>query len=440
MQESESRSLLHHTVFSNARVRVRMFSDMRSPHRVVILGAGFGGIQTYLSLRKHARRHNLKITLINKTNYFLFTPLLHEVATGGLGEHNAVESVREIIGKDPASFLMAAATEVDLAKRMVKTSVGDVSYDTLVIATGAETNYYGIPGAEKYGIVLKTLADAIAIKQRLVDLFEKASRATDAAERKKLLSFVVVGGGPTGVETATEMAELFRETFRLFYDTEISSKDVSLTLISADPDLLMPFHPTLRKKALNALERQGITVKLKTLVKEVTPEGLRCDNGDLLSAQMVIWAAGVRPITPTMPAGTECERGRLSVDEFLRLAGRERVFALGDTACAHGPDGKPIPMLAQVAVRQGPIVATNIVRSLQKRPLKPYVFSLKGTLVSLGRFKAAAQIGPFHLSGPVAWFMWRTVYFFNFHSWSKRLKIGVDWFVNLFFPRDITRA
>ncbi len=421
---------------------------MPTPHRVVIIGAGFGGIQAYLKLRKQAGRKNLKITIINKTNYFLFTPLLHEVATGGLGEHNVVESIKEIIGKDSASFVMAEATEVDMEKHIVKTSGKDaglersreVPFDTLVLSTGATTNYYGIPGAEKHGLVLKTLADALKIKQRLLDMLEQAAHTSDAAERKRLLSVVVVGGGPTGVETVTEIAELFSDAVYRLYNKEIQPKDVSLTLISADADLLLPFHPRLRQKAKRILEREGISVKLNMTAKEVTAEGIICSSGNTLPAQMVVWAAGVKPQLPALPAEAIGERGRVKVDDFLRLPGYEGVFVLGDIAFAFGSDGKPVPMLAQVAVQQGNIVAKNIVRTLDKKPLRPYVYKLRGTLVSLGRFQAAAQIGPLHFSGPLAWFTWRTVYFFNFHSWSKRIKIGADWFVNLFFPRDITRA
>lgn len=411
-------------------------------HRIVILGAGFGGVETYLALRK-AKRPNLDITLINKTNYFLFTPLLHEVATGGLGHHNVVEAVREIIGRDPASFLQAEIKDIDTAQRVVHTSAGDVSYDTLVIATGATTAYYGIPGAQEHGYVLKNLSDALRLRNRLIDLFEQAGQAKTASERKQILSFAVVGGGATGVETATEMADLFNDTFQRYYSGDFKRKEVSLSLVSADAELLMPFHPNLRRKALQVLQGEGINVKLKMQVKEVTPQGLTFADGTTLLATTVVWAAGVQPAM-VPPAGFECDRGkRIMVDEFLRVKGQDRVFALGDAACFHtdpAPDARPLPMLAQVAVRQGPIVATNILRTLDKQSLVPFTFKMKGSLVSLGRFQAAAQIGPLHLTGPLAWFIWRTVYFFNFHAWSKRFRIGADWFVNLFFPRDITRA
>ena len=411
---------------------------MPLPHRVVILGAGFGGLQTYLTLRR-AKRRDIAVTIINKTNYFLFTPLLHEVATGGLGHHNVVEAVREIIGRDSASFLQTEVSDIDMENRVVHTTARDVPYDTLVIGTGAKTAFYGIPGAAEYGYVLKNLGDAISLRNRVIDLFEQANQRTPA-ERKKLLSFAVVGGGATGVEIATELADLFNDTFQQFYANDFKQKEVSLTLVSADAELLMPFHPNIRRKALKILQREGISVKLKMQVKEVTPDGLAFANGSTLAAATVVWAAGVTPeLTP--PQGMTCDKSkRLMVDEFLRADGHKCVFGLGDAVCSMGADGKPLPMLAQLAVQQGTMVAYNILRTLDKKPLTPFAFKMKGQLVSLGRFQAAAQIGPFHFSGPLAWFIWRAVYFFNFHSWSKRFKIGADWFVNLFFPRDITRA
>lgn len=411
---------------------------MPVPHRVVILGAGFGGIETYAALRR-AKHSNLQVTLINKTNYFLFTPLLHEVATGGLGHHNVVEAVREIIGRDSASFLQAEIGEIDMEQRVVHTSMRDVPYDSLVIATGATTAFYGIPGAEQHGFVLKNLQDALRLRNHVIDLFEQANMRTPA-ERKKMLSFAVVGGGATGVEIATELADLFNDTFRTFYANDFKRKEVSLTLVSADAEVLMPFHPNIRKKALRVLMREGITVKLKMQVKEVTADGLTFADGSTLSAETVVWAAGVTPML-TPPQGMVCDKSRrLIVDKYLRAEGHENVFSLGDAACFPSADGRPLPMLAQVAVRQGPVVAQNILNTIDKTPLVPFSFKMRGQLVSLGRMQAAAQFGPFHFSGPIAWFIWRTVYFFNFHSWSKRFKIGMDWFVNLFFPRDITRA
>jgi NADH dehydrogenase len=229
----------------------------------------------------------------------------------------------------------------------------------------------------------------------------------------------------------------------------------------------MMFHPTLRHKARAVLEHRGVTIQTGKIAKKITPQGVECANGEQVDAGTVIWAAGVAPripaLTPDAPRG---KGGRLLVDPFFRLhkttpgssapvtnVARDadvhahgqvevwpNVFVLGDAAAFTEPSGTQLPMLAQIAVRQAPVLAQNVIRSIRKKPLKAFTFRSKGQLVSLGRFQAIAQIGPLHLSGPLAWFLWRNTYFWNFPSWNKRFKIATDWFVNLFFPRDISQA
>lgn len=419
-----------------------------APHRVVILGAGFGGINTYLRLHKQARRRNLKLTLVNNTNYFLFSPLLHEVATSGLDRHHVVEAVRELMEGHDAQFIQSEATQIDFQKRSVTTGQGKLPYDTLVIATGAETNFFGIPGAENC-LDLKTLRDAVTIRNRIIDAFEQAAQCNSAAERKRLLSFAIIGGGPTGVEMAGELMDLLTETLERFFAQEIRPKDVSLALLTADAELLMMFHPTLRRKAQTILEERGITIHTQMMAKQITDEGIQCANGTTIPAGTVVWAAGVKPRIPTLaPDAPRGKGGCLLVDTSFRLQKTDapnaevwpNVFVLGDAAAFRDAEGKQLPMLAQVAVRQAPVLANNIIRSIKNKPLKPFTYRSKGQLVSLGRFQALAQIGPIHLSGPLAWFLWRNTYFWNFPSWNKRFKIATDWFVNLFFPRDITQA
>ena len=437
-----------------------------SPHRIVILGAGFGGLNVYLALRKKTRRYNLKITLVNKTNYFLFSPLLHEVATSSLGPHHVVEAIRELMTGHEARFLQAEAEAIDLQRRTVKTAHGSLPYDTLVIATGSETNFYGIPGAE-HCLDLKTLKNAVTIRDRVVDQFELAARSVSAAERKRLLSFAIIGGGPTGVEMAGELMDLCTETLTRFFAQEIKPKEITLSLLTADPELLMMFTPALRHKAQHLLERRGVTVYREMLAKSIAEEGIRCTNGNLVPAETIIWAAGVKPRVPALsPDAPRGKGGCLLVDPFFRLhktphantlapqaiAGDadvhahgqvdvwENVFVLGDAAAFVDTEGVQLPMLAQVAVRQAPVLAKNVLRTIRKKPLKAFSYHSKGQLVSLGRFQAVAQVGPVHLSGPLAWFLWRNTYFWNFPSWNKRIKIAADWFVNLFFPRDISQA
>jgi NADH dehydrogenase len=420
-----------------------------------------------LKLQKQAARQNLRITLVNRTNYFLFSPLLHEVASSSLGAHHVVEAIRELLEKRAVHFIQAHVTAVDLEKRIVTTDQHPLPYDTLVIATGAETNFYGIPGAQERCLDLKTLHDAVTIRHRVIDVFEQAAQATDAATRKRLLSFAIVGGGPTGVEMAGELIDLFTETLARFYAHDIRAKDIRLSLLTADPELLMMFSPALRHRARQVLERRGVHISPKMVAKEITAEGIYCTDDTLIPAGTVVWAAGVKPRIPVLvPDAPRGRGGRLLVDPFFRVhksappasqdPTREasdadlhthssqdvwgNVFALGDAAGFIDTNGTPLPMLAQVAVRQASALSENILRSLHKQPLCAFTYHSRGQLVSLGRFQALAQIGPLRLSGPIAWLLWRNTYFWNFPSWNKRMKIGIDWLVNLFFPRDITRA
>lgn len=408
---------------------------------IVIVGTGFAGIYTYLSLVKQFKKDEVAITLISKNNYFLFTPMLHEVATGGLSEDHVVESVRTLIYKTGGNLLVTAAREVDFERKFVRTEHDDVYYDYLVLALGATTNFFDIPGVMDHAFVLKDLSDAIKIRDKFVTVFEEASHIKDKQVRQKMLSFAVIGGGPTGVELTAEMADLFFETFRMFYKRNICPEDVSLYLISRDKELLPMFDAPLRKKAHKVLEEKGVKILFKKRVTEVTADTVKFDDGFELVAPHIMWAAGVKPNTlsyvqpPTVGHG-----GRLEVDEYLRLSGRSDVFALGDMAAARDEDNKVLPMLAQVAVQQGWATGSNIVASIRHIPLTPFEYNSKGSLVSLGQWRAVGNTFGILWSGPLAWWVWRTVYLFNFASWPKRIKIAIDWTVNMFYPRDITKV
>jgi NADH:ubiquinone reductase (H+-translocating) len=412
--------------------------------KVVIVGAGFGGLNTYLRAKKLFKDQKVQITLINKNNYFLFSPLLHEVATGGLGHHNVVEAVRELIA-NPEDFQQAEVTEIDLKKQLVKTKADlvekDFEYDYLVLASGAETNFYGIPGAQKYSMVLKDLRDAILIRNKLISVFEKAVMMEGAAERRRAMSFAVVGGGATGVEMAAEMADLFDEMVNRYYAGQIKRAEISLNLVNRSEEILTMFEPKLSGRAHEVLKRRGVNILNNKVVVKVDESGLHLEDGGLVKAENIVWAAGVKPLIPEIKGTMEKdEGGRIKVDEKLRMKGFENVFVLGDAASfAGGFEGRALPMLAQIAVAQAKVVAKNLYATHTNTELQKFKFHSRGMLLSLGRGQALADFGFISLSGPVAWFIWRTVYFFNFASWGKRVKIGVDWFVTLFAPRDITK-
>jgi len=427
---------------------------MLKPH-IVILGAGFGGVYTAKNLIPQVKKGAIDLTIINRTNYFLFTPLLHEVATGSLGPSSVAEPLREIFAGTGISIIEGDVENIDMPTKVVKVSGHEIEYDYLIVATGAETNYYGIPGADRFTMPLKSLADAAAIRSRVIDAFEQAMFSADQTERARLLSFVVIGGGPTGVETVAELEEFVCGMARRYYghiefgQGKKIEDDISVTLVHTGLEILPQFMPKLRAAATEHLRRKKIKLLFGKTVTAVSPKSLAFADSTTIPAGVVVWAAGVKPIIPRFSnssgAAPILAGGRLVVDAHFRLSSDERIFVLGDAA-GYTP---PAPFLAQIATAQAKVVAGNVMASIRQKPLKPFAFALKGSMVSIGQRFAIGQFTPpilhrfgagqFALSGFIAWWMWRTVYLFKFASWKKRLRIMADWTFELFWPRDITR-
>ena len=439
---------------------------MIKPH-ILILGAGFGGMYVARNLASQVKKGKIDVTIVNETNYFLFTPLLHEVATGALAPQSVAEPLREIFAGTGVRICQGTVMSIDQSKRSV-TVLGDVNgddihhrvkheinYDFLVIATGATTNYYNIPGADIHTYPLKTLADAVEIRRRVIDSFEEAVMCTDPIVRTRLLSFVVVGGGPTGIEIVSELAELIRGMVKRYYhDTKCrpdeagscGPEESTLTLIHAGAELLQQFSPSLRTAARERLEREGVRIHTGSAVTLVSPRGIELSNNTTVSASTIIWAAGVTPVIPQFEGSQPALIGnRLVVDEYFRLSGDDRVFVLGDVAgyvdSVHSAPEKTmtLPMLAQVAVGQAKAVAGNIRASIKGKKLRAFTYHSKGSMVSIGQWFAIGQIANMKISGRLTWWLWRTIYLFKFISWKKRLRIVIDWTLDVFYPRDITK-
>lgn len=422
-------------------------------------------------LKRVAKNGAIDLTVVNETNYFLFTPLLHEVATGSLAPSSVAEPIREILAHSGVRVVQGTVDKIDRAKRVVHVlgsiagddgrhrPVHDIAYDFLVIATGADTNYYGIPGADMLAYPLKSLADAATIRDRIIDSFEEAVLCADPAARAQLLSFAVVGGGATGVETAAELSDFIKGLVERYYnDTDCrpddscrcSPEEPTISLVNSGPELLQMFAPPLRQAAEKRLRDHGVVIHLGSTVASVDPHGLLLSNNTTVRASTVIWAAGVKPVVPRFEGDApKIFSGRLAVDENFLLQEDKHVFALGDMAAyvdANAtpamPDGKgpaPMPMLAQVAVGQAKVVAGNIRAILKNRPLKPFHYHSKGSMVSVGSWFAIGQIFSMNISGKLTWWLWRTIYLFKFFSWKKRLRIVLQWTLNIFYPRDITK-
>jgi NADH:ubiquinone reductase (H+-translocating) len=411
------------------------------PH-IVIAGAGFGGIYTYIHLHRliHDRkRPKAAITIVNEENFFLFTPLLHEVATGGLSPTHVVQPLRSIARCCVDQILVQPITHIDHTKQIIQTPATEVPYDALLIASGSTTNFYNVPGAETHCLTLKTLHDAIHIKHRILDAFENALHLTPE-ERRAQLTFVLVGGGPTGVELAGELSDFIGRTLKRYYPSHML-KETRVILLQKQPELIPLFPKSLRTNAKRILERTCINVRLNADVVRMTSQGVELRDGEFIPSETVIWVAGVKPNMPplTHPLPQD-PRGALLVDDTFRVQETKNVFAIGDVAGRDPELGPGWPVLAQAATAQSRIAAQNLWRTVMKqKPLKSFTYHHKGSLASLGRWSAVAALGPFRFSGAIAWWIWRTIYWTKFISWRRRIEIGVEWLINSFQPRDITR-
>ena len=412
---------------------------VHKPH-IVILGGGFAGMYTYKSLLKNMGAR-ARYTIVSNSNHFLFTPLLHEVATGLLEAYHIVEPIRKLIRHDTTKFMSGTVKTINTQEKIVLLDSCSVIYDYLVIATGARSNFFNIKGADQYALPLKSLHDAQIIRDRCIESFEKALRANTNEERSAYLSFVVIGGGPTGVELAAEMADLCYRTFLSYYEGDIGHEEISITIVSSTPELVPMFAKSIRKASARVLARKGISIRLESKVVEVNEDKVTMADGATISTKNIFFTTGVTPNVPIF-SGFEpplTKSKRLLVDDTLRLIGTQNIFAIGDVATTVDELGGEIPMLAQAAVREGRYVGDAILRLMKNNAIKKFTFKLKGELLSLGEWNAAGKIAGISIGGPLAWFVWRTVYLSKFISPIKRIRIAFDWTIGIFTSRDIAR-
>jgi NADH:ubiquinone reductase (H+-translocating) len=395
---------------------------MASP-RVVILGGGFGG----LNAAKALRGAPVDVTLVDRRNHHLFQPLLYQVATAALNPSDIATPIRRILRhQNNAEVILGDATAVDVRRRRVVLRDGEVPYDFLVIATGATHAYFGHPEWERDAPGLKTLEDAVEIRRRVLLAYEAAEREDDPDRRQDWLTFVVVGGGPTGVELAGALAEISRHVLTRDF-RRIDPRKARVVLIEAGPRILPAYLPELSERAAQRLRRMGCEVLLGTPVTRVDPDGVIAGDHHIRS-RCVIWAAGVAPSPIARSLGVPLDRlGRVKVAADLSLPGAPEVFVIGDLAAADDEEGRPLPGLAPVAIQGGRHVARQIVRTLRGKPREPFHYFDKGTLATIGRNAAVAQIGPVRSVGFFAWLVWLFVHILMLIGFRNRFLVLFEW-------------
>ncbi|HYI28196.1 MAG TPA: NAD(P)/FAD-dependent oxidoreductase [Bradyrhizobium sp.] len=393
-------------------------------HRVVIVGAGFGGLQTAHRLKGAP----VQITLVDRRNHHLFQPLLYQVATASLATSEIAWPIRHLLRDRPeVTTLFATVSGVDAATKRVLLDDGDaLPYDTLVLATGARHAYFGHDEWEPFAPGLKTLEDATTLRRRILVAFERAERETDPARRAALLTFVIVGAGPTGVELAGTIAELARDTLPADF-RNIDTHDARVVLVEAGPRVLAGFADDLSAYAQRALESLGVEIVLGQPVTECSVDGV-VYGGNRLAAKTLIWAAGVRASPAAEWLGAAADRaGRLQVEPDLTVPGHPDIFAVGDTVAINGPDGKPVPGIAPAAKQQGVYVADTIKARLRGETLAPFRYQHAGSLAQIGKRKAVIDFGRFKLRGTIAWWIWGIAHIYFLIGLRNRLSVAISW-------------
>ena len=415
------------------RAASRHHSDPTVPH-VVIVGGGFGGLTAAQSLANAA----VRVTLIDRHNHHLFQPLLYQVATAGLTSADIAAAIRSVLSsQENATVLMDEVTAVDLtAKTVTLAEEAALSYDFLIVAAGARTHYFGHDDWEAHAPGMKSIADAMEIRRRVLLSFEAAERTEDRAEREALLTFAIVGGGPTGVELAGAVAELGRfvlaEDFR-----HIRPRESHVVLIEAGPRLLPAFSPSLSEEAREELARFGVDVRLNTRVEAIDALGLTLADVrseptgsaiDTLHAATIVWAAGVRPAPLAAALGTPlAPDGRVKVLRDCSLPSHPDAFCLGDMAYFVGDDGKALPGLSPVAMQQARFVAATIRGAVDGQKSATFCYLDKGMMATIGRKSAVAEVGRIHVSGAVAWLGWLVVHIFYLIGFRNRFVVLFTW-------------
>lgn len=409
--------------------------------RVLILGAGFGGLYTALGLEKRlGNRDDVKITIVNRENCTLFTPMLHEVAASDLDFTHIVNPVRKMLRR--AQFFHGDIQAIDTSRKCVAVLHGpenhyhELSYDYLVIALGSITNFFGLPGLAERALTVKSLSDATHLRNRLIDVLEDADAEAASEVETELLTIVVAGGGFAGTETVAGINDFLRDSVRFY--RHLREDQIRVVLVHPGEVILPELGTRLGTYADRKLSERGVEIRTQTRVTGVDDSGVDLSDGTRVPAKTVIWAAGTapNPVLHTLPCSID--HGRLVANQFLEVEGLENVWALGDCASVIDPkSAHPYPPTAQHASRQGKVAARNVAAAITGGEKKPFVFETIGLLATIGRRAGVAQIFGIQISGFPAWFLWRTIYLLKLPRLEKKIRVALDWTLDLIFSKDL---
>lgn len=412
------------------------------PKKVLILGGGFAGLSAAMELDKTlARDPGVEVTVVNRENFFLFTPMLHEVAASDLDLTTIVNPARKLLRH--ANFFAGAVQEVDLKKRRVVVAHGfghhthALEYDYLVLGLGSTTNFYGLPGLEERALTMKSLGDAMRLRNHLIAHLEEA--ASECCQVKTpLLTFVVAGGGFAGVETIAGINDFVRGAVKAY--PNLREDTLRLVLVHPGSVILPELGEKLGSYAQRKLARRGVEIRVNTKVTGVSDRSVELSDGTVFYTNTLIWTAGTSPNALLHDLPCQKERGRIVVNEHLEVCDWENVWALGDCAAIpNKKDGGFHPPTAQHALRQGKIVAHNIVTSLRGGKRKAFEFSTIGQLAAIGRRTGVANIFGMNFSGFIAWWLWRTIYLSKLPRFEKKVRVALDWTLDLVFSKDLVQ-
>jgi len=398
---------------------------------VVVLGGGFGG----LTFCQDFRNAGARITLVDRTNHHLFQPLLYQVATAGLSAPEVAQPIRSILSeRKNVTVFLDEVVDVRLAQREVVLRTKTLSYDFLVIALGGRNYYFGHPEWARFAPGLKTLDDAVRIRSRVLLAFEQAENTEADAEHQRLMTVIIIGGGPTGVELAGAFAELARHVLRHDF-RHINPAEANIILIEGAPRILSNLPEDLSQKATRQLEKMGVHVRTGVQVRDVRPGEVELANGEVLRGGNILWAAGIAATPLTQKLGVELDRaGRVKVNPDLSVPGHPEVFAIGDLACVLQADGRPVPGVSPAAMQMARHVAHLIDQELTGGPAAraPFKYWDKGTMATIGRSKAVALVGSVKLTGIIAWFAWLSLHLVFLIGFRNKIAVMVDWMYSYF--------